>query len=599
MKEVNLSLPVNPIHLLDQLVKANPAFFEEMDKNKELSDKYNKDSKKFEELQLTIDNLLAYMVDQVQGSKSDLGRDRLIPNQRIPAYYLRRAGAEASPSMIKSLRRHQFTSYGVPASRKQFGKEVGLSFAFDDPTHQPTKQEKKELIEWEIKLVERCFFPAGDNQPSLVKFLGEAYADFFDLDDITTETLRDGLNNPLGLQLQDPTIWYHTVSKVRQVPIRYDDDTVFDDSYKELKIEQARYEYVMVVNGQKIIGGNKNVVDPTTLGEEVKKLGATRDRINKEHFFERSDWYNWARGYSIVEQALNTIATMMNFLTYNASNVTRNRTPHGLMTLSGDGMNNQRLPELVKKLLWASMTGAGDKYRIPIIGLPKDGKADWVNIYSNPKELEFYTGISLYNTIIYSLAGTNPNLSGMPTLRDAVKPASITEPAQDGIWKQSQDPGLNTFLIHMQDVINQTDTSRVNIWQLITKLPVHAEFKGLASEDLKLKYELNKLRLETTSTLNEQLVEEGKEKIKTGILINGKDIADMPALTNTIVSQFYKGQIQKDQQKEQMEQQQALAAQNQPGQQGEQGGEAKPGEEPATELSEADRELIKNYGEPE
>ena len=61
--------------------------------------------------------------------------------------------------------------------------------------------------------------------------------------------------------------------------------------------------------------------------EGVKKLGATKDRINKEHFFARSDWYHWARGYSVVEQALNTIATMMNFMTYNASNVSRNRMP--------------------------------------------------------------------------------------------------------------------------------------------------------------------------------------------------------------------------------------------------------------------------------
>ena len=594
MENMNLSLPVNPIQLLDQLVKANPALFEQMDKDKTLTDQYNKDSKKFEELQGTIDNLLAYMVDQTSGSKSDLGQDRLIPNQRIPVYYLRRAGASDAPLMVKSLRRNQFTSYGVPASRKQFGKEVGLAFVFDNPLHQTSKKEKEELVEWEIRLVEKFFFPAGDNEPSFVKFLGEAYSDFIDLDDITTETLRDGLNDPIGLQLQDPAIWYHTVSKVKQRPIRYDDDMVFNDSYKELDVEKARYEYVMVLNGEKIIGGNRNVVGDATV-KKLKPLAATKDRINKEHFFARSDWYHWARGYSVVEQSLNTLATMMNFLTYNASNVTRNRMPHGLMTLSGEGMNNQRLPELVKKLLWASMTGVGDKYRIPIIGLPKDGKADWVNIYSTPKELEFYTGISLYNTIFYALSGTNPNMSGMPTLRDAVKPAGITEPAQDGIWKQSQDPGLNTFLIHMQDVINQTNTDGKNIWQEITKLPIHAEFKGLAAEDLKLKYELNKMRLETTSTMNEQLIEEGKEKVKSGILVNGKDIFDLPGATNTMFSQYFKGAIQQEQQ-EKMAQQQALTAQNQPDQQG---GEAKPGEDQAPELSDSDRELIKQYGEPE
>ena len=598
MDTTNLSLPVNPLQFLDQLIKSNPGILERIDQDKELNADYQKDSKQLEELQLSVDNLLAYMVDQAEGSKADLGRDRLIPNQRIPAYYLRRAGMAESPLMIKSIRRNQFTSYGVPASRKQFGKEVGLSFVFDNPLHQPSKKEKEELVEWEIRLVDKFFFPAGDDQPSLVKFLGEAYADFIDLDDITTETIRDGLNAPIGLTLQDPTIWYHTVAKVKHLPVRYDDDMIFDDNYKDLEIDPARYEYVMILNGQKIIGGNKNVASDEDIREAsktTKPLAATRDRINKEHFFMRSDWYNWARGYGVVEQSLNTVATMMNFMTYNASNVTRNRMPHGFATLSGQGMNGQRLPELLKKLIWASMTGAGDKYRLPIIGLPEGGKADYISIYSNPKELEFYTGISLYNTIIFSISGTNPNLAGMPSLRDAIKPAGITEPAQDGIWKQSQDPGLNTFLIHMQDVFNQTNSDGVNIWKEIIKLPVHAEFKGLAVEDLKLKQELNKLRLDTTTTLNDLLIEEGKEKAQSGILVNGKDIFDIPGITNTVLTQYFKGQIQAEQQEkqaqQQMQQQQAMAAQ--------QAGEAKPGEEQAPELSENDKRLVEQYGSPE
>ena len=147
----------------------------------------------------------------------------------------------------------------------------------------------------------------------------------------------------------------------------------------------------------------------------------------------------------------------------------------------------------------------------------------------------------------------------------------------------------------MQDVFNQTNSDGVNIWKEIIKLPVHAEFKGLAVEDLKLKQELNKLRLDTTTTLNDLLIEEGKEKAQSGILVNGKDIFDIPGITNTVLTQYFKGQIQAEQQEkqaqQQMQQQQAMAAQ--------QAGEAKPGEEQAPELSEADKSLIQRYGEPE
>jgi hypothetical protein len=577
MNNASPSLPApTPFKIIEDIVKSNAAALEMLDKNKEVSAKYSEESKKFEELQGTIDNLLTYMIDQVPASKADLGKDRLLPNQRIPAFYLRRAGATETPRMIKNLRRLQFTNYGVPAGRQQFGKEVGLTFVFKDPTHQPTKEEKKTLAEWEIRLIERFFFPAGDNQPSLVKFLGECYEDFFDLDDITIETLRDGLNQPIGLQIQDPTLWYPEVSTVKNLPVRYDDDMVFDDNYNELEINKARYDYVMVLNG-------------------IKILGASKDRINKEHFFTRSDWYNWRRGYGIVEQALNTVATVMNAFTYNSSQFTRNKTPHGLLALSGEGMNSQVIVEKFKKILWASMTGVGDKYKIPIVGLPAGGKADWVSIYSSPKELEFYTGISLYNTIIYALSGTNPNESGMPSLKDAMKKSTLSEPSQDGVWRESQDNGLKTFLIHMEDVINQTNVEGKNAWEEITKLPIRAQFKGLASEDLKSKMEINKLRLDLTTTMNELLVEEGKPKQKSGILVNEKDLFDIPGVTHTVLSQYYKGAIQQEVQEKQQQQQQELAAQQQAGAQG----EAQPGDEQAPELSDTDKSLIEQYGEPQ
>jgi len=572
MEKESSPIPMNPIAILDTIAKANQAYLEFHEKNKEVSDKYKEDSKKFDEIQMSIDNLLAYIVDEVPMAKQEIGRDIFLPNQRIPAFYLRRAGQTDVPRMIKNLRRLQFTNYGVPASRQQFGKEVGLTFVFRDPTKQPTKEEKKILVDWEIKLIDRFFFPAGESEPSLIKFLGNCYEDFFDLDDITTETIRDSLNNPIGLQIQDPTIWFPTASKVKQLPMRYDDDMIFDDNYKELKVEEARYDYIQMLNGKKILGANK-------------------DRINKEHFFTRSDWYNWRRGYGIVEQALSTVATVMNAFTYNQSQFTRNKTPHGLLALSGEGMNSQVIVEKFKRILWASMTGVGDKYKIPIVGLPKDGKADWVSIYGSPKELEFYTGISLYNTIIYALSGTNPNESGMPSLKDAMKKSTLQEPSQDGIFEQSKDNGLNTFLIHVQEgVLNQTNAENKNIWEEITGLPIKAQFRGLASENLERKYKVNKQRLELTATMNELLTEEGKPKQKSGILVNGKDLFDLPGVGSNTFGQFYKGQIQQDQQEQQMQEQQQLMQQQQAeGGQGEQ----------APELSEADKSLIQQYGQPE
>ena len=563
--------------IIKELVKSNNAILDAVDGDKKLRKKYEEDSKNLSQVQTTVDNLLAMIVDQVPMSSVERGRDRILPNARIPKSLLRRAGMTEIPRMIKNLRRFQLTQFGQPASRKKFGKETGFSLYYKDPNFQPTEKEKKALQDWEVRFTEKFFFPAGEAQPSFVKFLGACYEDYFDLDDITLEKLRDGLNAPIGMQLQDPAQWYPTVNKVKQVPPRFDDDMIFKESYNEMEVEEARYDYVQIMNEKKI-------------------LGATRDRITKNHFFVRSDWRTWRKGYGIVEQSVNTTTTIMNAFMYNSSNFTKNKTPQGLLALSGEGMNNQTIVEKFKKILWASMTGVGDKKRIPIVGLPAQGKADWVSMYNTPKELEFYTGITLFSSIIFALSGTNPNESGFASFRDSVKTSTLSEPNQDGVWKQSQDNGLKTFLTYMEEILNQPNGEGKNIFEEATNLPIRCEFKGLASEDMKMKTDINKARLEQTASFNDLLLEEGKEK-RSLVVAEGVDIYDLPAIANAQLSQFVRGHIQNLVNKEQQEQQ----AQQQAGQQagGQQGEGGAPPEGTPQELSDEDRALVEQYGSPE
>ena len=555
---------------INRLVKANEETVTEIEANPLILKQYEKEKAAFEQSKEFQDKLTAVLFDNLHLSARDEGEVRyldVVNSRAIPYRYLRRAGETETPRLIKNLRRLQLTEYSEPASRKKYGKEIGFAIIWKDPNYEPTEAEKKTLDSYAGRIAEKFFFPAGETTPSLLKFLGECYENFFDFDDITLRIMRDGINQPTGARLEDPALWKPIIPKVLQYP-RFDTDLIQPlDEQRGWEIEVPQYDYILMKDWKRI--------------EAV-----TSDIVRKSHFFTRSDYQLWRRGYSIMEQAINVTSIVINAITYNASSFTTDRAPMGVLALTG-GFTNQLLVEKLKKILWANMSSSGNKKRLPIIGLPENGDAKWVSMHANNKDMEFYTGLTFFISIICALSGTNPNELGIASFQDAMKGNRLGQENTDGVWKQSKDNGLKTFVSHIESMLNVPNTDGKNIFEEITKLPVRCEFKGLASEDAKLRQDLNKSRLETTASINDLLREEGKQPFESGIKVSDTDIFDIPAIQNTAILQFTRAQQQADQQAQMQQQQQNEQQQAVSGGQG--GGE----------MTDADQKLIQQYGEPQ
>ncbi len=557
-------------NFIADLVKANEAVVTEVENDPELKKRYEEDSKRVFQSQQFQDLLTAILFDNAYAPSREEGSVKYIDvatSPTIPYIWLRRAGATEIPRLIKNLRRLQLTEFGEPAARKKFGKELGFSLTWKDPTYEPTREETKTLNRWESRLQEFLFFPAGETNPSLPKFLGECYENFFDFDDMTVRIMRDGVGYPIGVRMEDPSLWKPIIPKVLKYP-RHDHDVLEGiEGVKGLEVEELQFDYMMIRNHQRI--------------EAV-----TKDHVRKSHFFTRSDYQLWRRGYSIMEQAVNVTSIIINAFQYNASNFSTNRTPMGVLALTG-GFTNQLLVERLKKVLWANMSGVTSQRRLPIVGLPENADAKWVSMHATNKEMEFYTGLTLFASIVCGLSGTNPNELGLASFQDAMKGNRLNEANNDGIWRQSQDNGLKTFVNHVENTLNVPNDKGMNIFEEITNLPVKVEFKGLASEDVKEKMDVDTKRLQATASINELRREAGLDPAE--YLVGEQNIFDIVGISNPNIAAFIRQDVQQKQQAE-MQQQQMEAAQNQQA--------AQTGAE-SGELTDRDQQLIDQYGAPQ
>jgi hypothetical protein len=491
--------------------------------------------------------------------------------------FLRKAGSTEPGRLIKNKRRLDLARYGrIP---QQDGIQRGCGLAFSNPNYSPTKEEKTRLQIWEQKIVSNFFYAANDQSPNFSKFIGNAYEDWFDIDDITNEIVRDGLYIPKSIHIQD-AILYKPVVKKRRTHISFlntGEDELTEEISEEFKRlngleideEQKEPDYLMIYKDQLIAPYSNEI-------------------IRKHHFFTRSDFRRAQRGYSIVEQGISILTNIINSLTQNATNFTKNRQPDGLLAFTGGGVGTAAL-EKIKKILSAYADGPSNRHRYPAIGLQGE-KSDvkWVSTRGSSKDMEYHLWITLLFSIWCQLSGTDPREISLGSHSDAVSKASLAAPSADGIIKENKDLGIETFLMHLEDSLNAPGKYGQNIFQEITKMDCRLKFVGFEMTDKKLKQELTKVKLETTLSLNEQLATEDKEPYT--LMVGDVNIYDVPGGLNPTITQYINANAMRKQQ-EQMAPGGGVpgeqGAEPQPGEQG------KPGE---TKLTDSDKELLAHYG---
>lgn len=581
----------NPVaSLLDHVIQKNENILKVIEQNQDIRERYERDQRKYEAqtkdniraVEDRIESLLAMMFDNQQYPLKQEGKWRwldVVSGRPVPYQYLRRAGQTEVPLMIKNLRRLQLTNFASLSRSKRFGAQVGISLRWLDESYEPSPTEEARRLWWEKTIQSRVFFPPSEPNPNLLKFLGVAYEDFFDLDDITIAIETDGLDRPQSLVIEDPTLWYPTISAIKPEQPSIYSDLAFPEVHTP-EIHKAEYAYVKRVRNQ--------VVE-----------GRTRERLFKLHFFTRSSWQHARRGYSIMEQAIRTTAIILNAVTYNSSHFTNDRLPPGLLLLTG-GFSSTLQIEKLKKIFWAMMQGAHNSRRFPIMGVPQGGDGKWISMHGSNREMEFYTGMTFFISIVCALSGTQPAELGLPSFRDAMKGKSLNEESQDGLWRQSQDNGLKTFINHIEFGLNTPGQDNRNVFERMTGLPVKIAFDGLAAEDIEKVTADDMRRLQVDTSVNEIRARRKLPpatfmvKLAEGLEVN---LYDFPSIGNGNIAAFLRAEQQQTQQLEQAQfqtqmQQQAEQAQAEQAQ-------AEPTETEGTEedeeLTARDRELLQQY----
>lgn len=418
---------------------------------------------------------------------------------RIPYDALRRAGESEPARLIKNKRRLDFMVWGNPPSQSSI--ERGAKLAFTNPDYVPSKQEKALLREWEQRIFSKLFFPANDPLPNFGKFIGNAYEDFFDLDDITIEIRKDGFGQPVAIHLQDPIIYKPVVKESRF--------NTFLSQDAELTALLEDYERLY---GEKINVNKPNTQpDYLLIYKDQKVAGATREVVRKFHFFTRSMFQKAQRGYSITEQAVRMITYITNALKMNASNFINNRLPQGFFAFTNAGVNQTQLDKL-KKILSAYGSGSDNQNKFPMISLTGErADAKWIGTRGHSRDMEYHQFMTLLFSIFCMLSGTDPRELSLGSYGDAVGRSSLFEEPTDGVRKESKDTGLKTFLYYLGDSLNSPNQYGQNIFQQITKLDCRLRFVGFEVEDKQKKIEIQTKELASTKSINDLLAEQDVE----------------------------------------------------------------------------------------
>lgn len=490
----DLALPTTPEEVEDYL-----------DRNEDVQKKFD-EQKLAPQVNIELAQEALALVNEVYGYNYEYsGQNRIINWETQPIGYdvLRRAGNTPIARLIKNKRRLDFVQYCKIPNKNEVQR--GWRLKYSNPDKNPTAVERAELRKWERYFMKYFFYAGNDTQPSFQKFVGNAYEDFIDMDDITSHILRDGLGKPLAIRLDDPILWKPVIKKRRMMNIHgYSQEEVLNEWIKD---------YETMITGELAIPADAEVEPDYIYEFRGQRLGsATTYNVRKFHFFTRTDFRTAQRGFSPVEQAISIITYVINALKMNASNFSNNRIPEGMLAFTGGGVGQLQL-EKFKKILWAHMQGAYNSNRFPAISL-KGEKADakWLSFRSNSREMEYHLWFTLLASLLCQFTGTDPREVSLGAHSDVIKKSSLNQESTDGIVKESRDSGARAFLIHLQEALNSSDKYGQNIFQQVTGLEIESEFYGFEVEDRKLKLEITEKELMTNRSLNEILASEDREK---------------------------------------------------------------------------------------
>lgn len=479
----------------------------------------------------------------------DMQRDQAgsysFPHERIRPLLLRRAGNCTPSRMIKQYRFHQLVEFAQASSD---GKRAGFQLIFTDQERKATKKEQDTIAKWEDIFARRFFYIPNESKPTLAKFLIYSYQDFFDLDKIAIEIIRqrastNGKYNyrgqPLAFQLVDAGTIYHILPNLDRASTGIDRYR-WDINEYQRAMEDAGFRYVYQDEHRFIQVDDK--------GE--RRAIYLEEQMILSHAFGSTDINEQFQGYSIVEQALEILRYIIDSIIYNYTRRSTGTMPKGMISIEGateDGFSREEM-ELFRKLIWGIASGRKDHWKYPVLGTPKGVKPQFIRFHESSKEMEDFLWVSTLFSILCTFAGLSPEVLSLASQKDTLgKQRLFSRKEEEGTQFRSQDEGLRFFLSYIASLINRSEV----VEELTGIDGLEWRFTGLDVEDEVKKKDLDLKRLESTASINDLLVEQDKKEFE--VMLGDINIFDIPGIGNMTVMQLVQ-QVLQSQQQEKMQQ---------------------------------------------
>lgn len=309
------------------------------------------------------------------------------------------------------------------------------------------------------------------SRDDFVKFCTKLLRDELTLDQIATEIQYNKKGEPVAFFAVDAA----TIERV--IPEKQNETT---------------FRYLQIVDG-------------------MPAAGYTDENMIFDFENPRTDIYHSMYGYSLVEQAVDLITSVINAFIYNAGNFTENRLPKGMLLLSSD-MNSDDLDEMEEYIAEIMSGGPLNQWRIPIIPSgDKDAKLEWKPINTN-REMEFQGWVDYLMSGVMALFGCSADELGL----QIQKSQPVVDSSSGDRMAAAKSSLLGDLLVFFESYINKI-IAKINPEYVL-------EFVGYEKDNPNTVADLDEKEVRTWKSVNEKRAEKGLDPIDLSKVENPADL---------------------------------------------------------------------------
>lgn len=246
--------------------------------------------------------------------------------------------------------------------------------------------------------------------------------------------------------------------------------------------------------------GNKNIAFVQEVDGQIMAT-YTRDELIFDYMYKRAELLHRGYGYSILEQAVDLVTTLILGITYNRDLFIKDKIPKGFLAVQGEA--DDATIQALQRYWYMAMHGTGTQFNIPILPAGKEGVSiDFKNMGQSNRDMEYYKLMLFFLSLFAGLFGIDLAELGIKTDNTQQVLGENIAGRQEFSKNRALKAGLTFFASVVNKVLNLTDNDYA----------VH--IVGIDPEDELKKYETQAKAIATSRTINEVREDDGQDRLE-------------------------------------------------------------------------------------